>query len=121
MLRWELAAEPLASRAAASAASYQSGVATSYFVGRACNGAGLCNETVPSLGVMQVSRGPAGGAAHLASPDSDATDGFLSHPTALVGNWSGFAAAGCPSLCGGERCYFDASCSDSPPGRGGLI
>ena len=44
------------SRAAASAASYQSGVAN-YFVGRACSGAGLCNETVPSLGVMQVSRG----------------------------------------------------------------
>ncbi len=90
------------------------------FVARACDYVGMCTTTPWSRSIRVLAAEPSGGSVSLTTA-ANATGAFLNDPTSLRGSWANFTVSGCPSTCGAahEKCYFDATCSSTPPRRDG--
>ena len=88
------------------------GASANHFRVRACDKRGRCADSPWSAGLVRLTEEPSAGVAEL----------VLSSRTELSVSFSAFTAAGCPALCGqgsGALCFYDPTCSDTPPHLGG--
>lgn len=90
------------------------------FAVRACNRVGLCTYSHWSRAVRYSAAEPSGGTAKIQT-SAEVTGDFVTDPGSLVVESSNFSVFGCPVVCGtpSQTCFYDPTCSHSPPRRGG--
>ena len=96
--------------------------ASTFFLARACNRVGVCTTSQAATAIIRDERPPSAG--HVRQRGAlGASPGYTSATHSLVAEFGAFTPAGCPAICSSNathRCFYDTSCSATPPRKGGV-